>query len=50
MHGAKACHVDAIKSVRGSDKRIVGKWFGEFLKNGLIKPHSERGEIFEIVG
>ena len=41
---------DAIKNVRGSDKRTVEKWFKEFIKNGLIKPHSKSGEIYEIVG
>jgi len=41
---------EAIKNVRGSDKRTVEKWFKEFIKNGLIKPHSKSGEIYEIVG
>jgi len=40
----------AIESVRGNDKRTVKKWFKEFIKSGLIKPHSKKGEIFEIVG
>jgi len=41
---------DAIKNVRGGDQRTVKKWFKEFIKSGLIKPHSKKGEIFEIVG